>query len=426
MDEFEKKAMQELHIKIMHCLEPSQLHDYLFQEDIIPEDFLFKLRQQCRIPTEISRLFIMHLKKHCPFHVFLIALRQDNAYSFLAKELEGKLEEIKSQRRNRSSSTKLPWYEKAYHPIRRIQVYNEYREDIVHERHLLKRLCLDSKLPEFYSKQRSLKLKWEENRNIERCDQSGKQLAADLYFISLDAEMEHRRVKYDKSLYESDVFKEMKAIIKETSNPKLSMMLYLGRLASSMVMFNNNLLKKGLKAAQEARENGERIEPCRETGIVLLIYYNLLCQEYEITRDQSLRDNLITIASESLDHFAQERDEVCFDFRRIVMLKASFIYLGIGLFCDILSAPVSESHIKYGKNCLEKALLGWERMERRWKMIFHFAFARIHQIHKRWDLAYSSVEDSYRFCNDGNFYQEKTNILIFREFIKKNYDLMNT
>lgn len=99
MDEFEKKAMQELHIKIMHCLEPSQLHDYLFQEDIIPEDFLFKLRQQCRIPTEISRLFIMHLKKHCPFHVFLIALRQDNAYSFLAKELEGKLEEIKSQRR---------------------------------------------------------------------------------------------------------------------------------------------------------------------------------------------------------------------------------------------------------------------------------------------------------------------------------------
>lgn len=100
--------------------------------------------------------------------------------------------------------------------------------------------------------------------------------------------------------YESDVFKEMKAIIKETSNPKLSMMLYLGRLASSMVMFNNNLLKKGLKAAQEARENGERIEPCRETGIVLLIYYNLLCQDYEITRDQSLRDNLITIASESL------------------------------------------------------------------------------------------------------------------------------
>lgn len=420
MNQLEKKAMQELHIKIMHCLEPSQLHDYLFQEDIIPEDFLFKLRNKCRVPTEVSRLFIIHLKKHCPFHVFLIALRQENAYSFLAKELEGKLEEIKSRGKKRSSSEELPWYEKAYHPIRRIQVYNEYREDIVHERHLLKRLCLDSKLPEFFSKQESLKLQWEKNRHIEGFDQSERQRAADLYFISLDAEMEHRRVKYDKSLYESDVFKEMDAIVNETSNPKLSRMLYLGRWASSMVMFDNSLLDKGLKAAQEARENGERIELCRETGIVLLIYYNLLCQEYEITRDQSLRDNLITIASESLDHFAQERDDVCFDFRRIVMLKTSFIYLGIGLFCDILSVPVSESHVKYAESCLQKALLGWGRMEMRWKMIFHFAYSRIHQINQRWDLAYSSVKDAFSHCNKGAFNQEKQNILIFRDIIKKN------
>lgn len=69
----------------------------------------------------------------------------------------------------------------------------------------------------------------------------------DFYFILLDVEMEYRCVKYDKFFYESDVFKEMKVIIKEIFNFKLSMMLYLGRLVFIMVMFNNNLLMKGLK-----------------------------------------------------------------------------------------------------------------------------------------------------------------------------------
>lgn len=60
------------------------------------------------------------------------------------------------------------------------------------------------------------------------------------------------------------------------------------------------------------------------------------------------------------------------------MLKIFFIYLGIGFFCDILLVFVSEFYIKYGKNCLEKVFFGWERMEKRWKMIFYFVFVCIY------------------------------------------------
>lgn len=417
MDEDEKQAMQELHTKIVTCLEPSQLHDYLFQENIIPEDFHFKLREKTRVQTEAARLFIMHLKKHCSFGVFLVALRQENAYSFLAKELEGKLEEVKNRRRNRRSVVEIPWYEKAYHPIRRVQVYNENREEIVHERHELKRLCLNVDFSVFYNKQSSFKAKW---LNISvNAEEEEKQKAADLFFISLDAEIEHRRVMYDKSLYESDVFKNMKQIINYTSNPKISLMLYLGRLASAKVMSNNSLLEDGLKDVREATENGERIEPCRETGIVLLIYYNLLCQQYELSWDQSLRDNIINIGKESLDHFAQERDDICFDFRRIVMLKTTFVYLGIGLFCDILDVPVTSKHISFAKSCLDKVYKEWKRMEKRWKMIYHFAYARIHEIDRNWDLALLSVRESYRFCKNGKFHQEEKGILTFYEYIEK-------
>jgi hypothetical protein len=378
MDAEEKQAMQELHTKIIQCLEPSQLHDYLFQEGIIPENYIYSLREKIRVPTEITRLFVSRLKKRCPFGVFLLALRQNNAYSFLANELEGKLDSIKNRKRNSESSTKIAWYEKAYWPIRRIQVYNEYREEMVSERHSLKRLCLNLKLSEFYAKQTLLKQTWLYLSELEDVGEEKKQKAADLYFISLDAEIEYRRVKYDKTLYGATVLIDMKDIINETSNPKVSLMLYLGRLASAMVMSDKRFLEDGLKSVREATENGERIEPCRETGIVLLIYYNLLCQQYDLTLDQILRENLIHIAKESLDHFAQERDDVCFDFRRIVMLKTSFIYLGIGLFCNILPVPVCQANINHAKSCLDHALSDWNRMELRWKMIYHFAHARIH------------------------------------------------
>ncbi|XP_056013080.1 uncharacterized protein LOC125681782 isoform X2 [Ostrea edulis] len=234
-----------------------------------------------------------------------------------------------------------------------------------------------------------------------------------------DAEIEYRRVKYDRALFDDTVLKYMKNIIHKTSNPKASLMLYLGRRASAMVMSSERFLEDGLKSVREATENGERIEPCRETGIVLLIYYNLLCQQYELTLDQILRENLIKIAKESLDHFAQERDNVSFDFRRIVMLKTSFIYLGIGLFCNILSVPVCQTRLDQARSCLEHALRDWDRMELRWKMIYHFANGRIHEIQKRWDLALLSVKESYILCKKGGFNREKQNVLIFVDFIKR-------
>ncbi|XP_061188244.1 uncharacterized protein LOC133196352 [Saccostrea echinata] len=425
MDKDEQLAMQELHIKIIQCIEPSQLQDYLFQEKIVSEKYLLCLRKKSRVRTERLREFISDLKKHCPFRVFLLALRQENAYSFLAKELEGKLDEIKRHKRKGKSSGEIPWYEKAYCPIRRIQVFNENREEMVAKRHFLKRLLLNSERNEFDKQRHALKEHWlrlskdsasnEENsvRNEEKLK------VADLYFISLDAEIEYRRVEYDKTLFGDKVLIDMKSIIDKTSNPKVSLMLYLGRLASAMVMSDNRLLEDGLKAVQEAAENGERIEPCRETGIVLLIYYNLLSQQYELTFNQVLRENLIKMAKESLDHFAQERDDVYFDFRRIVLLKTSFIYLSIGLFCDILPVSVSTSQLTHAKSCLDYALRDWSRMEVRWKMIYHFAHARIHQIEQRWDLALVSVKESYRQCTKGKFSHEERNILKFLQYIKK-------
>ncbi|XP_062620766.1 uncharacterized protein LOC134282384 [Saccostrea cucullata] len=418
MDEDEKLAMQELHTKIVRCLEPSQLHDYLFQENVIPEDFLFRLREKSIVPTEVTRMFVLSLKKHCPFTVFLLALRQENAYSFLANELEGKLDEIKRRKRKGKFSVEIPWYERAYCPVRRIQVFNENREEMVAKRHCLKRLLLNSKRKEFDIERNALKAYWL-SLSEHSVSEEEKLKVADLYFISLDAEIEYRRVKYDKTLFGDRVLKDMKSIIDKTSNPKVSLMLYLGRLASAMVMSNNNLLEDGLKAAQEASETGERIEPCRETGIVLLIYYNLLCQQYDLTLNQLLRENLIKMAKESLDHFAQERDDVYFDFRRIVLLKTSFIYLSIGLFCDILPVSVSASQLTHAKSCLDYALRDWDRMELRWKMIYHFAHARIHQIEKRWDLALVSVKESYRQCKEGQFSQEEQNILRFLDCIEK-------
>ncbi|KAK3099238.1 hypothetical protein FSP39_001397 [Pinctada imbricata] len=174
-------------------------------------------------------------------------------------------------------------------------------------------------------------------------------------------------------------------------------------------------LNEGLSLVQQAKENGERLMPCRETGIVLLVEFNLLCQKYEKSHLPLLKENLLKVISESIDHFEDEQEYVRDDFRLIIRLRASFIYLGIGLFCDILSIPVSDDERKHGESCLNEVEKNWNQLQIRWKMIWYFAKARVKQMDGFYEFAATLLAKALDIAGENNFTRELQNIVKFRE-----------
>ena len=104
--------------------------------------------------------------------------------------------------------------------------------------------------------------------------------------------------------------------------------------------------------------------PCRETGIVLIIEFNLLCNMYDKQPSIQKREQLIRIIRECISHFDDEQDTVRDDFRLIILLKASFVYLGIALFCEIVNVPVSCEFLKHAESCLQTVKRKWNQVLR--------------------------------------------------------------
>lgn len=118
-----------------------------------------------------------------------------------------------------------------YDQVRKINIYSRNRGKIAKLAHSLKRLSHEGKMVEFNAvvdaiNNKSIMGKLQEKNCVKSCME-----VADIKFTALDAQIEARRLKYDTSLHDSEVFAEMESIIKYTSDPIVSSMTYLARYA---------------------------------------------------------------------------------------------------------------------------------------------------------------------------------------------------
>lgn len=154
------------------------------------------------------------------------------------------------------------------------------------------------------------------------------------------------------------------------------------------------------------------IHACIETGTVLYIEYNMLCQKYAKTLLPQLKDRLISIAKHAVEHFSLEveSDETVYlDFRRMVQLKLSHLYLGIGMFGIYLNVTISKNDTKIASqllNSVRKNGKEWQRMETRWKWSYYMAKGRLHGLLGQLNKAMKHTKQALAFAKNGGYSRE--------------------
>ncbi|XP_046563394.1 uncharacterized protein LOC124272271 [Haliotis rubra] len=196
---------------------------------------------------------------------------------------------------------------------------------------------------------------------------------SDVMLTLLDAEVESRRLVYDTDLHRGNIFDEMEKLLKTSSQPLAATMMFLARKGSARTMKES--LAVGMEMLEDARALAERIEPCKDTGMVLYIQINILLQMYEVNPLLNIKRDIINKIDEAINlHFAESLPLLREDYYRMLYLKLVFCYLGIGLFGNCIEGCVtSEDDLRSAEACLKNIDSQQEKFDNRRKMFYYMA-----------------------------------------------------
>ncbi|XP_071088086.1 uncharacterized protein [Haliotis cracherodii] len=196
---------------------------------------------------------------------------------------------------------------------------------------------------------------------------------SDVMLTLLDAEVESRRLVYDTELHRGDIFDEMERLLKTSSQPLAATMMFLARKGSARTMKES--LEVGMDMLEDARALAERIEPCKDTGMVVYIQINILLQIYEKNPLLNIKRDIINKIDEAINvHFAESLPLLREDYSRMLYLKLVFCYLGIGLFGNCIEGCVtSEDDLRSAEACLRYIDSQQHTFDNRRKMFYFMA-----------------------------------------------------
>ncbi|XP_063423724.1 uncharacterized protein LOC134707672 [Mytilus trossulus] len=210
----------------------------------------------------------------------------------------------------------------------------------------------------------------------------------------------------------TDVFDKMENLKPYLSEENLPEMMRLVRYGLAVLMTNKDELSTALDYVNDAKSKFDLIHACRETGTVLYIEYNMLCQKYAETLDPGLKEQLNNIANKAIEHFAVEiefDETVYLDFKRMVLLKLSHLLLGIGMFGVYLDVSVTTEDKRKAKGFLrsiKETKESWKRMETRWKWSYFTAKARHFGLDYDFSNAIKYTEKALRYATKGEYSKE--------------------
>ncbi len=150
-------------------------------------------------------------------------------------------------------------------------------------------------------------------------------------------------------------------------------MMYLARKGSARIM--KEPLEVGLYMLEDALKLSEHLQPCKDTGMVLYIFINIMLQMYEKTPTMDIKIKIIGKIDEAINvHFADGPSFLREDYTRMLHLKMAFCYLGIGLFGNIVEGcQVSGEDLKSARTCLNLIESGQAKLDNRRRMFYFTA-----------------------------------------------------
>ncbi|CAC5411651.1 unnamed protein product [Mytilus coruscus] len=391
MDEQSKVVLRKVHRIFIENLDPNYVMDFLYEIDVFNANICEKLRRiEFRGDRARMFMFLVTSMDTLTMEILYEALR-NTGYGFLA--------EVLRQSSHNSVSVQ-----------RKAEYFSRFRKELVVYRHYLKRLSHTGDHATFEEEFFKAEQNW---KNIENSGLNNKRYkAADFYFFALDAWCEYRRVIYDKNLMYTDVFDKMENLKPYLSEENLPEMMRLVRYGSAVLMTNKNELNTALDYVNDAKSKFDLIHACRETGTVLYIEYNMLCQKYAQNLEPVLKEQLCNIANKAIEHFAVEiefDETVYLDFKRMVLLKLSHLLLGIGMFGVYLDVSVSTEDKRKAISFLrliKETKESWKRMETRWKWSYYTAKARLFGLNNNFPKAIKYTERALCYATKGSYSKE--------------------
>lgn len=393
MEDEEKIILQKVHCYFVENLDPVYIIDFLYEMGAMSKEEC-EIIQKIASPGDRARKFMFWIPdlKRVTMKILFETLML-NGYDFLAEALREEL--------NKSRS--IPTQRKA-------EFFSRFRKELVKYRHYLKRLTHSGQHKTFEKEFHKAKTSWKEV--VSTGLQNKRHKKADIYFFALDAWCEYRRVIFDKTLMHMDVFKEIEHLKPYMSEENLPEMMRLARYGSAVLMTDKNKLDEALQYIDDAKSKFDLIHACRETGTVLYIEYNMLCQKYAETLNSDMKRLLSNIGNLALEHFSREKEveeTVYMDFRRMVLLKLSHLYLGVGIFGVYLDVEVTIDDKKKSASllrCIRNNHSDWTRMETRWKWSYFTAKGRLFGLQNEFKKAVNYTNKALTHAKKGGYTKE--------------------
>ena len=233
MDLLERNVMRECNTLLVDNLDAKDIAPCLFSKRYLNDNHMeeiFSDRYSSR--NKICQIFLLTIVKTCSFKVFLSALRLQDQYIFLADKLEECMSQKKTLERQHGNETDSVEQSEGQNKVEaiakqvdKISISSTHKRKIAIIAHELKKLSHDGKM-EKLKKHTQLILN---NFKMKKVSVIKQMELADLAFTALEAEVIARRVKYDVTLYGSQVYDNMKSLIPFTTNPTTSSMTFLSR-----------------------------------------------------------------------------------------------------------------------------------------------------------------------------------------------------
>ncbi|XP_033742149.1 uncharacterized protein LOC117328743 [Pecten maximus] len=337
MDDTERRILRKHHNILMETLDTKFMIPFLFEKEIVyEEDYLDD--EQCR-PERVKKM-LLFLKDNCSFEQFIECLRHEESYSFLADVLEKALSHASEQN-------------DVVHQQRKINLFTERRREVGEFRHKMKRCSLEKDFVTFQKYYQKAINDWDHiKHNRTKYNDQQRHRAADFCHAAYDAEIERRRVFYEKIKLEGDILDKVQLMSAHTSCPIAPDVVFLTRFSSALVMAGGSL-EDALTYIEDAEQTMGLLPACRETGLVLYSKFNFLLLRHERDGSRIDKDELSKLGNMVISHFSTESDTISNDFRRILLLKKAHTCLDMGVFLNVIGDyEVRDVHIQEAEQLL--------------------------------------------------------------------------
>ncbi|KAK6168358.1 hypothetical protein SNE40_020909 [Patella caerulea] len=282
----------------------------------------------------------------------------------------------------------------------------------------LKQLIHSGHQDDFNKAAQAVHEKWKMVETLHSRDEQGvvsQKEVADLLFYTLDAQIENLRVHFDPNIYNHKYFKQMEQMIKYTSEPHVSSMMYLARYGSALT--HKESLEKGMWELACALDHSRRVEPCKETGMVYYIEINMLFKKYEAEGQLSIKEELLNKTSVAISQFENEQWEMKEDYKRMLLLKRVYVYLALGVHGEEMKNICWKSEdLHQAEYCLNEIKESESKLDDRRRMFYNIAEAVSNERTGHIERALGTIKEALSLAKRGQFKKEESAI---NEHIKR-------